>query len=96
MISGLRIVSCRGDTVLKASPWLCFGDKQIRTSRMDETDKLVAAVYAATMTARLHIAKVEDFLGYYDNCLDAMRRRGSVDGVTAPDRTLDTFWRNAR
>jgi len=70
--------------------------KQIRTWRMDETDKLVAAVFAATMTSRLHIAKVEDFLGYYDICLDAMRRRGVVGGVAAPDRTLDTFWRNAR
>jgi hypothetical protein len=73
--------------------------KQIRTWRMDETDKLVAAVFAATMTARLHIAKVEDFLGYYDTCLDAMRRRGWAGGAVggaAPDRTLDTFWRNAR
>ena len=67
---------------------------------MDETDKLVAAVFAATMTSRLHIAKVEDFLGYYDICLDAMRRRGAVGGpvgeATASDRTLDTFWRNVR
>ena len=73
--------------------------KQIRTWRMDETDKLVAAVFAATMTARLHIAKVEDFLGYYDSCLDVMRRRGGPGGAAggaATDRTLDTFWRNAR
>ena len=70
--------------------------KQIRTWRMDETDKLVAAVFAATMTARLHIAKVEDFLGYYDTCLDVMRRRGVAGGAAVPDRTLDTFWRNAR
>jgi len=67
---------------------------------MDETDKLVAAVFAATMTARLHIAKVEDFLGYYDACLDVMRRRGlagaAAGGAASPDRTLDTFWRNAR
>ena len=67
---------------------------------MDETDKLVAAVFAATMTARLHIAKVEDYLGYYDICLDAMRRRGlaggAAGGAAGPDRTLDTFWRNAR
>jgi hypothetical protein len=80
-----------------------LGDKrinQIRTWRMDETDKLVAAVFAATMTARLHIAKVEDFLGYYDSCLDVMRRRGApggaAGGAAGPDRTLDTFWRNAR
>jgi hypothetical protein len=80
-----------------------LGDKQIkqsRTWRMDETDKLVAAVFAATMTARLHIAKVDDFLGYYDSCLDVMRRRGVVGagagGAAAPDRTLDTFWGNAR
>jgi hypothetical protein len=77
-----------------------LGDKQIRTWRMDETDKLVAAVFAATMTARLHIAKVEDFLGYYDACLDVMRRRGAAGGpvgeATASDRTLDTFWRNVR
>ena len=73
--------------------------KQIRTWRMDETDKLVAAVFAATMTARLHIAKVEDFLGYYDSCLDVMRRRGAPGGAAgggAADRTLDTFGRNAR
>lgn len=67
---------------------------------MDDTDKLVAAVFAATMTARLHIAKVEDFLGYYDTCLEVMRRRGAAGGATGgsavPDRTLDTFWRNAR
>ena len=80
-----------------------LGDNQIRQIRtwwMDETDKLVAAVYAATMTARLHIAKVDDFLGYYDTCLDVMRRRGAPGGAgggaAVPDRTLDTFWRNAR
>ena len=66
--------------------------EQTRTRRMDETDRLVAAVFAATMTARLQIAKVEDFLGYYESCLEVMRRRGTADGAAAAGRTVDTFW----
>jgi hypothetical protein len=69
--------------------------KQIRTRRMDETDRLVAAIFAATMTARLQVAKVDDFLGQYDACLEAMRRREAT-GSAAPDRTLDTFWSKVR
>jgi len=63
---------------------------------MDETDRLVAAVYAATMTARLQIAKVEDFLGHYNSCLDLMRRRERDGGGGVPERTIDTFWQRVR
>jgi hypothetical protein len=63
---------------------------------MDETDKLVAAIFAATMTARLQIAKVEDFLAHYDACLDVMRRRQAAGGAIANDRALDTFWQRHR
>ena len=63
---------------------------------MNETDRLVAALFAATMTARLQIAKVEDFLGHYEACLDVMRRREAAGGGAAVDRTLDTFWQRSR
>ena len=73
-----------------------LGDKQIRACRMDETDRLVAAIFAATMTARLQIAKVEDFLGHYDACLEVMRRRQAAGGGARSDRTVDTFWQRVR
>jgi hypothetical protein len=70
--------------------------EQTRTGRMDDTDRLVAAIFAATMTARLQIAKVDDFLGHYDACLEVMRRRQAAGGGAAADRTLDTFWQRSR
>jgi hypothetical protein len=70
--------------------------KHIGTRRMDETDRLVAAVFAATMTARLQVAKIDDFFGYYDGCLEVMRRREAVGSAGAPDRTLETFWSRNR
>jgi hypothetical protein len=35
---------------------------------MDDTDRLIAGLFAATMTARLNVAKVSDFWTFYDTC----------------------------
>jgi hypothetical protein len=35
---------------------------------MDDTDRLLAGLFAATMTARLNVAKVSDFWTFYDAC----------------------------
>jgi len=63
---------------------------------MDDTDRLIAAIFAATMTARLNVAKVEDFFTYYDACVDGIRKREAADGTGSTGRTLETFWSRGR
>jgi hypothetical protein len=50
---------------------------------MDDTDRLTARIYAATMTARLNVAKVSDFWEFYDTCEKAILEREVKAKATA-------------
>ena len=45
---------------------------------MNDTDKLIAAIFAATLTARAGAQEPADFFGFYDACLAEIARREAV------------------
>jgi hypothetical protein len=55
---------------------------------LDDTDRLLAGLFAATMTARLNVAKVSDFWAFYDTCEKAIvdRKAKSKAGADLQDR----------
>ncbi len=42
---------------------------------MDDTDRLVAAIFAATMAFKRNISKTDEFLVYYDHFLHDLEAR---------------------
>ena len=42
---------------------------------MFETDKLVAAIFAAALVNKRSVAKIDEYLLYYDNFLTELRKR---------------------
>lgn len=58
---------------------------------MDDTDRLIAGLFAATMTARLSIAKVSDFWTFYDTCEKAILERTARSKATADQKSKDTW-----
>ncbi len=64
-----------------------------RDAVMDDTDRLIAAMFAATMTARLHIARIEDFWASYDACMKTMEDRSKAKARA--DKLLSESWDRA-
>ena len=56
---------------------------------MNDTDKLVAAIFAATMTARQEAPKPGDFLGHYDLCVAEILRREAAEVAAKAERTIE-------
>ena len=62
---------------------------------MDNTDKIVAAIYAAT-TARNEPAKLHDFLEHYEECLTALGERRAAAKEAEVDRSIETMRKAGR
>jgi hypothetical protein len=58
---------------------------------MDDTDRLIAGLFAATMTARLSIAKVSDFWAFYDSCTKTILERGAKTRFDAEQHNRDAW-----
>jgi hypothetical protein len=46
---------------------------------MGDTDKLIAAMFAATMTAKASAPGPRDFFGFYDACVAEILEREAVE-----------------
>ncbi len=55
---------------------------------MTDTDKLIAAIFAATMTAKETATKPADFFAFYDACIAETLRREASEAVLKDERTL--------
>jgi hypothetical protein len=50
---------------------------------MNDTDKLIAAIFAATMIAKESAPKPSDFFGFYDACIaETLEREALATAVT--------------
>ena len=56
---------------------------------MNETDRLVAAIFAATMTARNAEPDLAGFFGFYDACLEGFKGREAVEAAAKVERTAE-------
>ena len=54
---------------------------------MNDTDRLIAAIFAATMTAKQSDVKPGDFFGHYDACLSGLAEREAREAEAAIERT---------
>jgi hypothetical protein len=54
---------------------------------MDDTDRLLAGLFAATMTARLNVATVADFWTFYDSCQKAIMERAVKSKASAEQQS---------
>jgi hypothetical protein len=55
---------------------------------MNDTDKLIAAIFAASMIARETSSKPGDFFGFYDVCVDEILRREGVETAIQAEKKL--------
>jgi hypothetical protein len=55
---------------------------------MNDTDKLIAAIFAATMTARETAPKPGDFFGFYDACMAEIMEREVAATAVRCERKL--------
>lgn len=58
---------------------------------MDDTDRLIAGLFAATMTARLNVAKVSDFWTFYDTCEKTILEREAKSKAAAGQEGRDAW-----
>ena len=55
---------------------------------MNDTDKLVAAIFAATMNAREATPTPAGFFGFYDACITEVLRREAVENAVKVENKL--------
>ena len=55
---------------------------------MNETDKLIAAIFAATMTSKQPAPGPREFFGFYDACLAEMLEREVLATAVKVEKTL--------
>ncbi len=53
---------------------------------MDATDRLVAAIFAAMMSAKQDSPTLAEFWGHYDSCLKVATEREQADAAAEQDR----------
>jgi hypothetical protein len=58
---------------------------------MDDTDKLLAGLFAATMTARLNVATVNDFWTFYDTCEKVIIGREVKSKASAAQKSRESL-----
>jgi hypothetical protein len=59
---------------------------------MNDTDKLVAAIFAAAKLMRMTGSpQVEDFLAFYDDCLRATQEREKAAQEAGTQQAVDTW-----
>ena len=58
---------------------------------MDDTDRLLAGLFAATMTARLNVATVDDFWRFYDTCEKVITEREVKSKATAATKSRESW-----
>lgn len=56
---------------------------------MNDTDKIIAAIFAATMTAKADAAQPRDFFGFYDACIAEIMEREVLDIAVKLEKKLD-------
>lgn len=56
---------------------------------MTDTDKLIAAIFAATMTAKEHAPKPGAFFGFYDACIAEILERETRETAVKLEKKLD-------
>lgn len=62
---------------------------------MNDTDRLIAAIFAATMTARASAPAPRDFFGFYDACVAEILEREAVESAVKAEKKLaaqDKAW----
>jgi hypothetical protein len=62
---------------------------------MDETEKIVAAIYAATVTWN-EPKNLSDFLGHYEACIAALGVRRAAAKEAEVDRSIETMKKAGR
>ena len=55
---------------------------------MNDTDKLIAAIFAATMTAKQSASSPRDFFGFYDACVAEILEREALATAVKAEKTL--------
>jgi hypothetical protein len=58
---------------------------------MDDTDKLLAGLFAATMTARLSVATVKEFWTFYDSCEKVIIEREAKSKATTAQKSRESW-----
>jgi len=56
---------------------------------MTDTDKLIAAMFAATMTAKETAPGPRTFLGFYDACITEILEREALDNAQKAEKKRD-------
>jgi len=55
---------------------------------MNDTDRLIAAIFAATMTAKADASRPRDFFGFYDACVGEILQREALETARKAEKTL--------
>jgi hypothetical protein len=55
---------------------------------MNDTDKMIAGMFASAMIARQAEPKIEDFLGHFEVCIDGLIKREAVEAEAKLERTI--------
>jgi choline-glycine betaine transporter len=58
---------------------------------MDDTDKLIAGMFAATMTAKLVAPTLTEFIAHYDACLQGMAGHKDAAKQAADQERMDEW-----
>ena len=62
---------------------------------MNDTDKLIAAMFATSMATKASATEPGDFFGFYDACITEIQRREAVETAVKVERKLaaqDKAW----
>jgi hypothetical protein len=54
---------------------------------MNDTDKLIAAIFAATLTAKASDPGPREFFGFYDACITEILEREAKDAAVKVEQT---------
>ena len=55
---------------------------------MNDTDKLIAAIFTATMTVKEAAPKPRDFFGFYDACVTEILEREALETAVRAEKKI--------
>jgi hypothetical protein len=76
-------------------PTAYAGGGCVREAGVDETEKLVAAIFAATATLN-QPTDLDAFLGHYEDCITALKARHAAAKKAENEQNIEAWTKTAR